>query len=87
MAWLISLSDSKIRAFRHTSTLTLYLIMDSLIETLKEFRANLSTIEKQLKAAKKKKDKKAQSELSTRSDELQERTIKIDGAITNIFER
>jgi cohesin complex subunit SA-1/2 len=83
--WMLALSGSAVRAFRHTATLTLYHMMGALIETLKEFRTTLATTEKQLKAAQKKKDKKAQKEISTRSEKIQEKIIKLEETINSIF--
>jgi cohesin complex subunit SA-1/2 len=86
VAHLIAQSNSQVRALRHTATLTLYHIMGALIETLDSFRQTLATTEKQLKTAQKKKEKKAQTDISARSETLQANIIKVEEAIGTIYE-
>lgn len=75
------------RAFRHTSTLALYQIVDSSIEVIKEFKANLKKTEKQLRAAKKKKNKDQERELKAQSEQQTERiSILEDSILKDIFE-
>jgi cohesin complex subunit SA-1/2 len=89
LTWIIALSSSKYRAFRHTSCLALYTIMDILIDVCQSVKKTLAKVEKQLDNAKKKKSKSDQikvQELNDQCSELQGRIITLDGYMSTIFE-
>jgi hypothetical protein len=88
LTWLTALSNSKVRAFRHTSCLALYAIVDTMIDVCQNsLKKDLSKVEKQLDAAKSKKGQnKKVTELTEQCTELQEHIISLDNHMSSVFE-
>lgn len=87
-AFLTSLSSSKIRAFRHTSTVVALGCIASLSEVAvtvnKEFSQASRAVEAEGKKGKK--DKGRLKDLTKLRDEVHERKVKLEGYLTEIFE-
>jgi cohesin complex subunit SA-1/2 len=86
IGWLTLFSNSNVRPFRHTSTFTLYSIIDIFIELQSEFEKKMKKIEVQIKAAKTNKNKTLEKELSTTNKQMNVKIEKIQNTITEIFE-
>jgi cohesin complex subunit SA-1/2 len=86
LGWLSLLSNSLVRSFRHTSTLTLYMMIDNLIEISSDYQKKMSKIESQIKTAKSSKNKKQEKELSTTNKELNKKLEEIQSSITEIYD-
>ena len=80
-------NSSRIRPYRHTSTLAIFTILDALIAVLGDYKEKIEQTEKQLAAAKKKKDKKQEKDLKLQGEKQNERLVVVTNKINEIFER
>lgn len=85
-SWLSALSSSRIRAFRHTSTITVFTIMDNLIQILLSQKEKMDQIQQQLKTSKKKKEKDQEVSLKKTSDDLNEKIVFIENKLKEFFD-
>jgi len=85
-SWLSALTSSRVRAFRHTSTLTVFHVMDCLMNVLIEQKEKIEKNEQQLKTSKKKKEKEQEKQLKKASDELNEKIVFIENQLKEFFD-
>ena len=87
-SWLVAASSSKLRAFRHTSTFIILLLVEALCETAVQVSDDFASIKRQKAAeeTKKKTDKARLKELELRVKTMQVKKLKLEEYFKDIFE-
>ena len=88
VSFLSAMSSSKVRAFRHTSSLALYQIIHSMIQVIHSFRKNADQLQKQKETEKKaKRGSRAEKQLKEQIDDINDKLDQLDHLIKEIFQR
>lgn len=87
-AWIVSLSSSKIRAFRHTATVVALTTVSALNAVHVEVKKDFTQASRAREAEEKKgrKDKARLKDLAKRADTIQERQSKVEELLDLLYE-
>ncbi|ORY47913.1 hypothetical protein BCR33DRAFT_848588 [Rhizoclosmatium globosum] len=88
--WLTLMSSSTFRAFRHTSTICVLVLMDRLVEAAAEVTEELTVLTRQMESAggetKKSRQKSKRAELELESTKLEEKKNALEKHLSDFFD-